>query len=145
MDPRIAMLSFSNFGGTKHPLAEKVRHATEIVKRRAPGLVVDGEMQADTAVSAEIISEVYPFTSLKGAANILICPDLTSANIAYKLLAKLGGAVAIGPMLIGMRKPVYLLIPGSDVSDIVNITAMAVFESQQENKTGQKGGISSAA
>jgi malate dehydrogenase (oxaloacetate-decarboxylating)(NADP+) len=140
MDPRVAMLSFSNFGGTKHPLAEKVRHATEIVKRRAPGLVVDGEMQADTAVSSDIISEVYPFTSLKGAANVLICPDLTSANIAYKLLAKLGGAVAIGPMLVGMRKPVYLLIPGSDVSDIVNITAMAVYESQQQNKSGQKGG-----
>jgi len=140
MDPKVAMLSFSNFGGTKHPLAEKVRIATEIVKRRAPGLVVDGEMQADTAVSSEIISEVYPFTSLKGAANVLICPDLTSANIAYKLLAKLGGAVAIGPMLVGMRKPVYLLIPGSDVSDIVNITAMAVFESQQQNKPGQKGG-----
>jgi malate dehydrogenase (oxaloacetate-decarboxylating)(NADP+) len=140
MDPRVAMLSFSNFGGTKHPLTEKVRLATELVKRRAPGLVVDGEMQADTAVSQEIISEVYPFTSLKGAANVLICPDLTSANIAYKLLAKLGGAVAIGPMLVGMRKPVYLLIPGSDVADIVNITAMAVFESQQQNKGGQKGG-----
>jgi malate dehydrogenase (oxaloacetate-decarboxylating)(NADP+) len=139
MEPKVAMLSFSNFGGTKHPLAEKVRIATDIVKRRAPGLVVDGEMQADTAVSSEIISEVYPFTSLKGAANVLICPDLTSANIAYKLLAKLGGAVAIGPMLVGMRKPVYLLIPGSDVSDIVNITAMAVFESQQQNKSGQKG------
>jgi len=138
MDPRVAMLSFSNFGGTKHPLAEKVRLATEIVKRRAPGLVVDGEVQADTAVSAEIISEVYPFTSLKGPANVLICPDLTSANIAYKLLAKLGGAVAIGPMLVGMRKPVYLLIPGSDVSDIVNITAMAVYESQQQSKSGER-------
>jgi malate dehydrogenase (oxaloacetate-decarboxylating)(NADP+) len=139
MEPRVAMLSFSNFGGTKHPLAEKVRIATEIVKRRAPGLVVDGEMQADTAVSPEIISEVYPFTSLKEGANVLICPDLTSANIAYKLLGHLGGAVAIGPMLVGMRKPVYLLIPGSDVSDIVNITAMAVFESQQQTKSGQRG------
>jgi malate dehydrogenase (oxaloacetate-decarboxylating)(NADP+) len=139
MEPRVAMLSFSNFGGTKHPLADKVRIATEIVKRRAPTLVVDGEMQADTAVSPEIISEVYPFTALKEGANLLICPDLTSANIAYKLLAHLGGAVAIGPMLVGMRKPVYLLIPGSDVSDIVNITAMAVFESQRQSKPGQRG------
>ena len=139
MEPRVAMLSFGNFGGAKHPLANKVRLATEIVKRRAPDLMVDGEMQADTAVSPEIISEVYPFTSLKQAANVLICPDLTSANIAYKLLARLGGAVAIGPILMGMRKPVYLLIPGSDVSDIVNITAMAVFESQQQTKSGQKG------
>ena len=140
MEPRVAMLSFSNFGGTKHPLADKVRIATEIVKRRAPTLIVDGEMQADTAVSPEIISEVYPFTAIKEGANVLICPDLTSANIAYKLLAHLGGAVAIGPMLIGVRKPVYLLIPGSDVSDIVNITAMAVFESQQQSKPGQRGG-----
>ncbi|HTY38025.1 MAG TPA: NADP-dependent malic enzyme [Bacteroidota bacterium] len=139
IEPRVAMLSFSNFGGSKHPLTEKVRLATEIVKRRAPSLVVDGEMQADTAVSPEIISEVYPFTSLKEGANVLICPDLTSANIAYKLLARLGGAVAIGPILIGVRKPVYLLIPGSDVSDIVNITAMAVFESQQQSKPGQRG------
>jgi malate dehydrogenase (oxaloacetate-decarboxylating)(NADP+) len=140
MEPRVAMLSFGNFGGAKHPLANKVRLATEIVKRRAPDLIVDGEMQADTAVSPEIISEVYPFTSLKEPANVLICPDLTSANIAYKLLARLGGAVAIGPILMGMRKPVYLLIPGSDVSDIVNITAMAVFESQQQSKPGQKAG-----
>ena len=82
---------------------------------------------------------MYPFTSLKEPANVLICPGLTSANIAYKLLARLGGAVAIGPILVGMRKPVYLLIPGSDVNDIVNITAMAVFESQMHGKQGRKG------
>jgi malate dehydrogenase (oxaloacetate-decarboxylating)(NADP+) len=139
IEPRIAMLSFSNFGSTKHPMVEKVKTATDIVKRRAPDLIVDGEMQADTALSPDIISEVYPFTSLKGAANVLICPDLTSANIAYKMLARLGGAVAIGPILVGMRKPVYLLIPGSDVSDIVNIAAMAVFESQMQGKPGSKG------
>ena len=134
IEPRVGMLSFSNFGSSKHPLAEKMRKATEIVKHRAPGLLVDGEMQADTALSPEIISEVYPFTGMKEAANVLICPDLTSANIAYKLLARLGGAVAIGPILLGMRKPVYLLIPGSDVNDIVNISAMAVFESQRQAK-----------
>lgn len=139
VEPRIAMLSFSNFGSSKHPMAEKVRTATAIVKRRAPDLIIDGEMQADTALSSDIISEVYPFTSLKGSANVLICPDLTSANIAYKLLARLGGAVAIGPILVGMRKPVYLLIPGSDVSDIVNITAMAVYESQMQSKSGSRG------
>jgi len=139
IEPRVAMLSFSNFGSSNHPSVEKVRTATAIVKRRAPDLIVDGEMQADTALSPDIISEVYPFTSLKGSANVLICPDLTSANIAYKLLARLGGAVAIGPILVGMRKPVYLLIPGSDVSDIVNITAMAVYESQMQSKSGSKG------
>jgi malate dehydrogenase (oxaloacetate-decarboxylating)(NADP+) len=140
IEPRVAMLSFSNFGGTKHPLADKVRMATDIVKKRAPGLMIDGEMQADTAVVPDIIAEVYPFSALKGAANVLICPDLTSANIGYKLLARLGGAVAIGPILLGIRKPVYLLIPGCDVSDIVNITAMAVFEAQYQSRPGQKSG-----
>jgi malate dehydrogenase (oxaloacetate-decarboxylating)(NADP+) len=137
IEPRIAMLSFSNFGGTKHPLAEKVARAVQLVKQAAPDLMIDGEMQADSAVSPEIIHEVYPFSTLKEAANILICPDLTSANIAYKLLAHLGGATAIGPMLMGIRKPVYLLIPGNDVGDIVNTTALAVCDAQVTNrKTG---------
>jgi malate dehydrogenase (oxaloacetate-decarboxylating)(NADP+) len=132
VEPRIAMLSFSNFGGTKHPLAEKVAKAVALVKKRRPELMIDGEMQADTATAPEIVSEIYPFSTLKGAANVLICPDLTSANIAYKLLARIGGGTAIGPILLGIRKPVYLLVPGCDVTDIVNITAMAVFESQQQ-------------
>jgi malate dehydrogenase (oxaloacetate-decarboxylating)(NADP+) len=130
VEPNIAMLSFSNFGSVHHPLAEKVRAAVEIVKKKMPNLNIDGEMQADTAVTPEILSEIYPFSSLKGGANVLICPDLTSANIAYKLLARLGGATAVGPILMGIRKPVYLLIPGNDVSDIVNITAMAVQDAQ---------------
>lgn len=129
--PRIAMLSFSNFGSVKHPLVEKVQRAVEIVRRKAPEIIIDGEMQADTAVVPEILSEWYPFSSVVGGANVLICPDLTSANIAYKLLSRLGGATAIGPMLMGIRKPVYLLVPGNDVNDIVNITAMAVCEAQQ--------------
>jgi malate dehydrogenase (oxaloacetate-decarboxylating)(NADP+) len=131
IEPRVAMLSFSNFGSTRHRLSEKVQRATEIVKRKAPGLIVDGEMMADTAVSRDILNEWFPFSELKEPANVLICPDLTSANIAYKLLGKLGGAVAIGPILIGIRKPVYLLTPGNDVNDIVNMTAMAVFDVQQ--------------
>jgi malate dehydrogenase (oxaloacetate-decarboxylating)(NADP+) len=134
IEPRVALLSFSNFGSTNHPLVEKVRTAVGLVKRRAPQLVVDGEMQADTAVVPDIISEIYPFSTLKGGANVLICPDLTSANIAYKLLARLGGATAIGPILLGIRKPVYLLVPGSEVGDIVNITAMAVVESQRQQE-----------
>ncbi|MBI3005530.1 MAG: NADP-dependent malic enzyme [Ignavibacteriales bacterium] len=131
IEPKVAMLSFSNFGSSKHQLVEKVRRAVDVVRKKDPGLVVDGEMQADTAVSPEIMAENFPFCSLKGAANVLICPDLTSANIAYKLLARLGGAVAIGPILLGIRKPVYLLATGSDVKDIVNITAMAVYEAQR--------------
>jgi len=133
IEPRIAMLSFSNFGSTKHPFAEKMQQAVKLVRERAPGLAIDGEMQADTAVTPEILAEIYPFSPLKGGANVLICPGLTSANIAYKLLARLGGAVAVGPILMGIKKPVYLLVPGNDVSDIVNITAMAVFESQRQS------------
>jgi malate dehydrogenase (oxaloacetate-decarboxylating)(NADP+) len=134
IEPRVAMLSFSNFGSTRHPLAEKVRMAVELAKRRAPRLMIDGEMQADTAVTPEILSEIFPFSSLKGGANVLICPDLTSANISYKLLARLGEAVAIGPILLGIRKPVYLLVPGNEVADIVNMTAMAVFESRRQQE-----------
>jgi len=130
--PRVAMLSFSNFGSSEHPLAQKVRRATQIIKQRDPNLIVDGEMMADTAMSSEMLNELYPFSMLKEPANILICPDLTSANIAYKLLSRVGGASAIGPILLGIRKPVYLLTPGVEVNDIVNITAMAVFASQHE-------------
>jgi malate dehydrogenase (oxaloacetate-decarboxylating)(NADP+) len=130
IEPRVAMLSFSNFGSTKHSFTDKMREAVRLVKQRAPDLMIDGEMMADTAVSPEILSELFPFSTLQGAANVLICPGLTSANIAYKLLARLGGATAIGPILMGIRKPVYLLTPGVEVNDIVNITAMAVFESQ---------------
>ncbi len=134
VEPRVAMLSFSNFGSTRHPFTEKVRKAVAIVKQRAPELMIDGEVMADTAVSHEIITELFPFSTLKNPANVLICPDLTSANIAYKLLTKLGGATAIGPILIGIRKPVYLLTPGVEANDIVNMTAMAVVEAQQQQR-----------
>lgn len=135
IEPQVAMLSFSNFGSSRHPLVEKVQRAVAIVRSKQPSLMIDGEMQADTAVSPEIIAELYPFSVLKGGANVLICPDLTSANISIKLLTKLGGATAIGPMLLGIRKPVYLLIPSNDVNDIVNITAMSVSEAQRQDET----------
>ncbi len=131
IEPHIAMLSFSNFGSTRHPLSEKVQRATALVKKADPDLTIDGEMQADVAVMPEILNDLYPFNSLRTRANVLIFPDLTSANIAYKLLARIGGATAIGPILLGIRKPVYLLVPATDVSDIVNMTAMAVYEAQQ--------------
>jgi malate dehydrogenase (oxaloacetate-decarboxylating)(NADP+) len=131
VEPRVAMLSFSNFGSTKHPQVEKVRRATELVKQADPFLIVDGEIMADTAVSPEIILRDYPFSSLIGGANVLIFPDLASANIAYKLLMKVGGAEAIGPILMGMSKPVYVLPRGAGVDDIVNITAMAVVDAQE--------------
>lgn len=130
IEPKAAMLSFSNFGSTPHPSSAKMAKATELVKQRDPNLMIDGEMMADTAVVPEILETIYPFSSLKGGANLFLCPNLDSANIAYKLLGHLGGAELIGPMLLGMQKPVYLLIPGSDVNDIVNLTAMAVTDAQ---------------
>jgi len=136
VEPRVAMLSFSTFGSTKHPLAEKVRAAVELVRRKAPGLKIEGELQADVAVVPELLNELYEFNELKDCANVLVFPDLTSANIAYKLLSRLGGAVAIGPLLTGMRKPVYLLQVGADVNDVVNMTAMAVMEANDMARAG---------
>ncbi|MFA5404038.1 MAG: phosphate acyltransferase, partial [Ignavibacteria bacterium] len=135
--PKIAMLSFSNFGSTNHPFANKVAKATNIVKVKRPDIIIEGEMTADIAMNTDAISDFYPFSDLKERANTLICPDLTSANIAYKLLGSIGGAVAIGPILLGIKKPVYLLGPESYVDDIVNLTAMAVFEAERKCKNGQ--------
>ncbi|HTR38978.1 MAG TPA: NADP-dependent malic enzyme [Bryobacteraceae bacterium] len=128
--PRVALLSFSNFGSTRHPLADKVRRAVELVRQRAPDLVVDGEMQADTAVTPEIIKNTYAFSSLEGGANVLIFPNLEAGNIAYKLLARLGGADAIGPILTGFSKPVHVLQRGAEVNEIVNVAAIAVVDAQ---------------
>ncbi|MBI1922497.1 MAG: NADP-dependent malic enzyme [Geobacter sp.] len=129
VEPKIAMLSFSNFGSVQHPLALKVKRAAEIVKEKAPDLIVDGEMQSDTAVTPELM-EQYPFATFKGQANVLIFPDLNSGNICYKLLHRLGGAEAIGPILMGMKKPVHVLQRGDDVADIVNMAAIAVVDAQ---------------
>ena len=131
VEPRIAMLSFSNFGSTRHPLAEKVARAVALVKQRAPGLMVDGEMQADTAVSPDIIAGTYPFSSLKGGANVLVFPNLEAGNIAYKLLAHIGGADLIGPILMGLSKPAHVLQRGAEVNDIVNMAAIAVVDAQE--------------
>jgi malate dehydrogenase (oxaloacetate-decarboxylating)(NADP+) len=130
IEPKVAMLSFSNFGSSDHPQAQKVRKAVEIVKERAPYLKVDGEMQADTAVVPEMLDKNYPFANFKGQANVLVFPDLNSGNICYKLLARLGGAEAIGPILMGMKKPVHVLQRGDDVVDIVNMAAIAVVDAQ---------------
>jgi len=136
-EPRVAMLSFSNFGSTKHPLALKVRKAVELVRKRAPLLMIDGEMQADTAVVPQIIEETYPFSTLKGGANVLVFPNLESGNIAYKLLHRIGGAELIGPLLAGLTKPVHVLQRGSEVNDIVNVAAMAVVDAQEVGRPYQ--------
>jgi len=129
--PRVAMLSFSNFGSTKHPLSEKVKRAVQLVQEADPTLMIDGEMMADTATVPEIIEETYPFSKLRGGANVLVFPDLTSANTCYKLLRRIGGAEAIGPILMGMSKPVHVLQRGAEVEDIVNIAAIAVVDAQE--------------
>ena len=133
VEPRVAMLSYSDFGSARHPSSKKVADAVGILRKKAPDLMVDGEMAADTAVLSERVKEMFPFSSLKGGANVLIFPDLNSANIAYKLLDELGNADCIGPILTGLSKPVQLLNHGCDVDDIVNITAIASVEAQQAN------------
>jgi len=129
--PRVAMLSFSNFGSNKHPSARKVRRATEIVRELDPDLEIDGEMQADTAVFEGILKESYPWSRLREPANVLIFPELQSANIAYKLIWRLANAEAVGPILLGLGKPVHVLQGGLEVSDIVNMAALCVVDAQE--------------
>jgi malate dehydrogenase (oxaloacetate-decarboxylating)(NADP+) len=112
----------------KHPGAEKVRRAVQLLHEREPELQVDGEMQADTAVVEGILTRMYPFSRLRAAANVLIFPDLDAANIAYKLLARLGGAEAIGPILVGMAQPVHVLQRGAEVNEIVNLAVLAALD-----------------
>jgi malate dehydrogenase (oxaloacetate-decarboxylating)(NADP+) len=131
LEPRIAMISFSNFGSTPHPHTDKVRDAVRMLKERRPDLIVDGEMQADTAVTPEIAAQDYAWSSLHGDANVLVFANLDAANAAYKLLWRLGGAEVIGPILQGISKPVHVLQRGVDVNDIVNMAAIAVLDAQE--------------
>ena len=125
IEPRIGMLSFSNFGSVRHPEAEKVREAVDWIKRLAPDLLVDGEMQADVAVDPHIIATKYPFSDLTGPANVLVFPTLSASNASYKLLAQLGNAEVIGPVLLGMKKPVHILQRGCSVLDVVHLVGIA--------------------
>jgi len=139
IEPRMAMLSYSNFGSSKGAIPEKMRDAVQIAKRKFPNLIIDGEIQANMALNTELQKEVYPFSRLsEEGSNTLIFPNLASANIAYKLLIELGGAEAIGPILLGMNKPVHVLQLGSSIRDIVNMAAIAVVDavlrSQNEKK-----------
>jgi Malic enzyme len=126
---RIAMLSFSNFGSVAHPSPDAVAKAVEILKKRQPHLLVDGEMAADVAVMPELIDRLYSFSRVRDA-NVLIFPDLNAANASYKLMQRLGGAEAIGPVLLGMARPVHILLPSDDVRGIVNMAAIAVVDAQ---------------
>lgn len=133
MEPRIALLSYSNFGSAQGDIPAKMAKATALAKVKYPELIIEGEMQANVALNQEIQREVYPFSALShkdNAVNTLIFPDLASSNIAYKLLAELGNAEAIGPILLGMNKPVHILQLGSSIREIVNMVAIAVVDAQ---------------
>jgi malate dehydrogenase (oxaloacetate-decarboxylating)(NADP+) len=123
-DPKVAMLAFSSFGSVPHPISAKVAKAVELVRQKDPAIVVDGEMHLDTAVVEEIVAKNYPHSRIKGDANVLVFPDLTSGNIGYKLVQRLGNADAIGPLLMGMNKPVNVLQHGMTVAEIVNVAAI---------------------
>jgi len=131
--PRIAMLSYSNFGSSNTPEANTMREAREIVKQREPSLIVDGEMQAMMAFNKDILRENYPFSELlRGDVNTLIFPNLSAGNIAYNLLQEVGGADSIGPVLLGLNKPVHVLQLGTSVRSIFNMVLIAVIDAQQK-------------
>jgi len=131
VEPRVAMLSYSNFGSNIDHRSQKVRDAVGIAERRWPDLMIEGEMQADTAVEPNLARETFPLSRIQGDANILVCPDLESANIAYKLLWRLGKVEAIGPILIGIDAAVHVLQRGVDVNDVVNMAALCVLKAQR--------------
>jgi malate dehydrogenase (oxaloacetate-decarboxylating)(NADP+) len=135
MEPVMAMTSYSNFGSSKNQTAVKVREAVEYLHKRHPDLIVDGELQTDFALNKEMLQDTFPFSKLAGhKVNSLIFPNLESANITYKLLKELNKAESIGPIMMGMKKPVHILQLGASVDEMVNMTAIAVIDAQQKEK-----------
>jgi malate dehydrogenase (oxaloacetate-decarboxylating)(NADP+) len=135
IEPRIAVLSYSNFGSSKGVIPEKTKEATRLAKAKFPDLVIDGDIQANVALNTVIQQETYPFSALaKTGANTLIFPNLAAGNIAYKLMMEIGGSENIGPILMGMNKPVHVLQLGSSIREIVNMAAIAVVDAQMRNK-----------
>ena len=130
IEPRVAMLSFANFGAVDHDDCRKMARATELVRQRAPELVIEGEIQVDVAVDMDLRAQMFPWSRLTEPANVFIFPNLASANIAYKLMHQIGGASIFGPILLGMAKPVHILALNVDANDIVNLSAYAVVSAQ---------------
>ena len=131
VSPRVAILSYSNFGSNEGLIPEKTREAVKILHEKYPDMVIDGDMQANFALNSELLADNFPFSTLKGKpANTLIFPNLESGNIAYKLLQEMGGAEAVGPILLGLKKPVHVLQLGSSVREIVNMITIAVVDAQ---------------
>jgi malate dehydrogenase (oxaloacetate-decarboxylating)(NADP+) len=139
IEPRIAVLSYSNFGSSKGDVPSKAANAAKVAREKWPNLVIDGDIQANTALNVELLKENYPFSYLTGKeANTFIFPDLASGNIAYKLLMEIGGAEAVGPILLGMAKPVHILQLGSTIREIVNMVAIAVLDAQKADESKKK-------
>ncbi|MEW5924925.1 MAG: phosphate acetyltransferase [Candidatus Zixiibacteriota bacterium] len=134
IEPKIAMLSFSNFGSARYPESAKVAKAVQLVREKDPSLIVEGEMQADTALMPEFMQKYFPFSELKEEANVFIFPDLNSGNIAYKLVQRMGGLIAVGPILMGFSRPVHVLHRTHDVNQIVDMAAIAVVDAQQNGR-----------
>ena len=139
MEPIMAMTSYSNFGSSEHENAKKVREAVAYLHRTQPDLVVDGELQTDFALNNSMLEDVFPFSKLVGKkVNTLIFPNLDSANITYKLLKELNKADNIGPIMMGLKKPVHILQLDASVDEIVNMTAIAVIDAQKKQKRSAK-------
>jgi Phosphotransacetylase len=137
--PKVALLSHSSFGTSDAPAAVKMRKALELIRESMPDLEVEGEMHGDAALSEEVRSKVFPNSRLKGDANLLVMPTLDAANICFNLLKVVGGAgITVGPILLGAAKPVHILTPTSTVRRIINMTALAVVDAQEQEK--QAGG-----
>ena len=143
IEPVTAMISYSNFGSSENPRAEKVREAVSYLHKSYPDMLVDGELQTDFALNSKMLQDIFPFSKLAGKkVNTLIFPNLDAANITYKLLKELNKAESIGPIMMGMKKPVHIMQLGASVDEIVNMTAIAVIDTQEREKRPQKGSVS---
>jgi malate dehydrogenase (oxaloacetate-decarboxylating)(NADP+) len=139
IEPVTAMISYSNFGSSDNPDAEKVREAVAYLHKAYPQMIVDGELQTDFALNSKMLQDIFPFSRLAGKkVNTLIFPNLDAANITYKLLKELNKAESIGPIMMGMKKPVHILQLGASVDEIVNMTAISVIDAQEQEKRRQK-------
>jgi len=136
VEPRVALISFSTFGSVEHPEVDKVREALEIVRAKRPDIIVEGEMRVDTALMPEFIKEHYPFSQLGGRANVLIFPDVSTGNIAYKIAESFGGALVLGPYLTGLERPVSLVTRYATIDNILHASVMAAMLAQTPEPSG---------